>query len=326
MQRIDGQKAISIGVYKESMANTVELSETIIAKLKELEKIDELSGMKINVFFNQGGFITDSVKNLVNAGLWGGGFAFMLLFFFLRRFKMTAIINLAIPLSLLITLTTLYFIGWTLNVITMMGLMLSAGLVLDNSIVIVENIYRLRNQGMSRKESSVKGASEVSLAITMATLTTVVVFLPLILMNDNVGFSFYMFRIGLPVMIALIASLFVALVIISLATTRLVSRKKTHRAGLIEKGTAAYDRILKWTLGHRQDTAIIVLILMVSMAIPMSKVKNSDAGGNINDVRLILDMPEHDTMDDAQTLVDTIEHYVYANAVKFNVKTINSKY
>lgn len=326
VQRIDGQKAISIGVYKESMANTVELSETIIAKLKELEKIDELSGMKINVFFNQGGFITDSVKNLVNAGLWGGGFAFMLLFFFLRRFKMTAIINLAIPLSLLITLTTLYFIGWTLNVITMMGLMLSVGLVVDNSIVIVENIYRLRNQGMSREESSVKGASEVSLAITMATLTTVVVFLPLILMNDNVGFSFYMFRIGLPVMIALIASLFVALVIIPLATTRLVSRKKTHRAGLIEKGTAAYDRILKWTLGHRQDTAIIVLILMVSMAIPMSKVKNSDSGGNINDVRLILDMPEHYTMEDAQTLVDTIEHYVYANEVKFNVKTINSRY
>ncbi|TFB12556.1 efflux RND transporter permease subunit [Candidatus Marinimicrobia bacterium MT.SAG.3] len=327
VQRIDGKKAISIGVFKESMANTVGLSNEILAKLDELSKHEKLKGMTFNVFFNQGGFISQSVDNLVNAGLWGGLFAFSILYFFLRRFKMAFIINLAIPLSLLMTVTVLYFMGWTMNMMTMMGLMLSVGLVVDNSIVIVENIYRLRNKGMSREESSVKGASEVSLAITMATLTTVVVFLPLILMNDDIGFAFYMLRIGLPVIVALIASLFVALVIIPLATTRLVSKKQTKRSGLIEWGTNAYDRILKWTLLHRLETTIIVLALMLSMQIPMSGVKQGDqGGGNINDVRLLLDMPEHYTMDDAKALVDTIEGYVNKMNAVYNVKTVNSRY
>ena len=327
VQRIDGKKAISVGIYKESMANTVELSDKILAKLDELSKHEKLKGMTFNVFFNQGGFISQSVDNLVNAGLWGGLFAFSILYFFLRRFKMAFIINLAIPLSLLMTVTVLYFMGWTMNMMTMMGLMLSVGLVVDNSIVIVENIYRLRNKGMSREESSVKGASEVSLAITMATLTTVVVFLPLILMNDDLGFAFYMLRIGLPVIVALIASLFVALVIIPLATTRLVSNKQTKRSGLIEWGTNAYDRILKWTLLHRLETTIIVLVLMVSMQIPMSGVKQGDqGGGNINDVRLLLDMPEHYTMDDAKALVDTIESYVNKMNAVYNVRTVNSRY
>ena len=327
VQRVDGKKAISVGVYKESMANTVELSAEINSKIDELSKLEQVSGMKFNIFFNQGKFITESIDNLLNAAMWGGMFAFLILYFFLRRIKMTIIINLAIPLSLLMTVTFLYFIGWTLNIITMMGLMLSVGLVVDNSIVIVENIYRLRNKGMSRVESSVKGASEVSLAITMATLTTVVVFLPLILMNDDVGFSFYMFRIGLPVMVALVASLFVALVIIPLATTRFVSDKKVKRSGLIGWGTKSYDRILKWSLSHRLDTAIIILVLMISMGIPISKVKQTDSGGgNINDVRLILDMPEHYTIENAKTLVDAIESYVYDHEKIFNVKTVNSRY
>ncbi|MCH7819253.1 MAG: efflux RND transporter permease subunit [Candidatus Marinimicrobia bacterium] len=327
VQLVNGKKAISIGVYKESMENTVELSEKILAKLDELSEHEKLEGMTFNIFFNQGGFITESIKNLVNAGLWGGLFAFFILFFFLRRFKMAFIINLAIPLSLLMTVTVLYFMGWTMNIMTMMGLMLSVGLVVDNSIVIVENIYRLRNKGFSKEESSVKGASEVSLAITMATLTTVVVFLPLILMNDNLGFAFYMLRIGLPVIVALISSLFVALVIIPLATTRLVSDRQVKRSGLIEWSTKAYDRILRWTLLHRLETSIIVLVLMISMQIPMSGVKQGDqGGGNINDVRLMLDMPEHYTMEDAKALVDTIERYVNKMDAVYNVRAINSRY
>ena len=327
VQRVNGDKAISIGIYKESMANTVELSDRILKKLNELSENEKLAGMSFNVFFNQGAFITKSIDNLVNAGLWGGLFAFFILFFFLRRFKMAFIINLAIPLSLLMTVTVLYFIGWTMNAMTMMGLMLSVGLVVDNSIVIVENIYRLRNKGLSREDSSVKGASEVSLAITMATLTTVVVFLPLILMNDDLGFAFYMLRIGLPVIVALISSLFVALVIIPLATTRLVSKRQTKRSGIIEWGTNTYDSLLKWTLLHRLETTIIILVLMISMQIPMTGVKQGDqGGGNINDVRLILDMPEHYTMEDAEALVDTIERYVNKMEAVYNVKTVNSRF
>ena len=115
------------------------------------------------------------------------------------------IITLAIPLAVMITLTVIYFLGWSLNLITMMGLMLSLGLVVDNAIVIVENIYRKRQEGVEPRTASIEGAGEVGLAVTMATLTTVVVFLPLILMSDDHEFSFLMLRLGMPVIVGLVA-------------------------------------------------------------------------------------------------------------------------
>ena len=177
-QVIDGKKSVSIGVMKESMANTVALTDEVVAVFEERIKRDPmLSGFKVEILFNQGTYIKESIDNLQNAALWGGFFAFTVLYFFLRRFRMTMIVITAIPLSVLITLATMYFIGWTLNLITMMGLMISVGMVVDNSIVVLENIYARRAQGKDNKHSALWGASEVALAVTMATLTTAVVFL-----------------------------------------------------------------------------------------------------------------------------------------------------
>ena len=114
---------------------------------------------------------------------------------------MTLIITLAIPLCIMVTITALYFAGWSLNMATMMGLMLSLGLVVDNAIVIVENIFRLRQSGVDPRRASIEGAGEVGLPVTMATLTTVVVFLPLVLMGSDDNMAFWMLRIGVPVMV-----------------------------------------------------------------------------------------------------------------------------
>ncbi|TFH01976.1 MAG: efflux RND transporter permease subunit, partial [Calditrichales bacterium] len=184
-QFIDGKKAISLGIFKESMANTVDLTDHVKQFFDETIKNDpRLKGFKAEILFNQGSFIKESIDNLESAALWGGFFAFAVLYFFLRRFRMTLIVSLAIPLSILITMTTMYFIGWTLNLITMMGLMVSVGMVVDNSIVVLENIYAKRAAGSDNRSAALWGTSEVALAVTMATMTTVVVFLPLILMNE----------------------------------------------------------------------------------------------------------------------------------------------
>jgi len=326
--KIAGKNAVSIGIMKESAANTIELCANIAEKFNKEFAVDpKLSGFRMEILFDQGALITDSVNNLQRTALWGGLFAFFVLYFFLRRFRMTLIVVLAIPLSILITLTVLYFIGWTLNIITMMGLMISVGMVVDNSIVVLENIYRKRAEGNTNKDAALTGASEVGLAVTLATLTTVVVFLPLILMNDNVGFRFFMLRIGLPVMVALIASLWVAMVFIPLAATRIVSKKKVEEPKSISLANNFYRKGLAWTVTHRIEMFVILVLAMFSMQFAASHTKEAgDRQGNINDFRLIFDMPDNYTIENAERLFQTVEDTIQVKHDVYGIKTILSRY
>ncbi len=327
-QYIDGKKAVSLGIFKESMANTVALSDKVADLFENTIKSDpKLSGFRFEILFNQGSYIKESIENLQNAALWGGFFAFSVLYFFLRRFRMTLILCLAIPLSLLITLTTMYFIDWTLNLITMMGLMVSVGMVVDNSIVVLENIYSKRTEGRDNKNSALWGSSEVGLAVTMATMTTVVVFLPLILMNDEIGFKFYMLRIGIPVIISLIASLFVAMVFIPLAATKVVSKRQVEEPLAIRKINALYQKVLRWTLTHRLETSIILISIVISMFYAAEQAQSTDESeGNINDVRLFFDLPENLTIEDVEVLFRIVEDTVRAKSDAYNLRTINSRF
>ncbi len=326
--RLNFKKAVAIEVQKESMANVVDINNKGMAVLRnEIMKNPKLEGMKFDIFFDQGSFIKDSIDNLEEAGAWGGLFAFFILLFFLRRGPMTLLITLAIPLSLVITVIVIYFIGWSLNIITLSGMMICVGLVVDNSIVIVENIYRRRQLGDHSTDAAIKGASEVSLAITMATLTTVVVFLPLILMNDDSGMTFYMLRIGLPVMTALLGSLFVALVFIPLVANKLPIKGKIKEARIVVYGRNLYERVLKWTLTHRFDAALIGLALLFSISIPMDKVDKSDgASGSISDFRVIADLPDNYSLEDAGKLFLTLEHYLDDRRDTYNIRMINTYY
>jgi HAE1 family hydrophobic/amphiphilic exporter-1 len=327
-QKINGKKAISIGVFKESMANTVALTDDVVRVFNEKIKQDPvMAGFQEEILFNQGSFIKESIKNLQDSALWGGMFAFAVLYFFLRRLRMTLIVNLAIPLSILITLTVMYFIGWTLNLITMMGLMVSVGMVVDNSIVVLENIYSKRTEGKMKREAALWGASEVALAVTMATLTTVVVFLPLILMNDNVGFRFYMLRIGLPVIISLIASLFVALIFIPLAATKVVSKREVKEPLAIKKTNAFYQKGLAWTLGHRLETSVILILLISSMFYASGQTPSTDSmQGNINDIRLFFDLPGNLTIEDVEHIFNVVEDTVRAKAEIYDLRTIDARF
>ena len=233
IERIEGVNAMSVGVFAESGANIVAVSARVAAALDEMASDPHNAGLRYQVLRDQGEEIENQVNNLQSTALWGGLFAAMILFFYLRTFRMTAIITLSIPLCLLMTIVVMYFIGWSLNVITMMGLMVGVGLVVDNAIVILENIYRFRARGAKPREASILGASEVGLAITMATLTTVVVFLPLMVMSGG-NATFFMTRIGVPVVVALLGSLFVAMIFIPLAAERFGgSRLKTDPKSIL---------------------------------------------------------------------------------------------
>ena len=326
--RDNGKKSISIGVFKESMANTVDLSDEVVKVFEEKIKRDPImAGFQVEILFNQGTFIKESIKNLQDAALWGGLFAFAVLYFFLRRFRMTLILSLAIPLSIVITLTVMYFIGWTLNLITMMGLMVSVGMVVDNSIVVLENIYSKRSEGSDNISAALWGASEVALAVTMATLTTVVVFLPLILMNDNVGFSFYMLRIGLPVIISLIGSLIVAMIFIPLAATKVVSKRQVKEPLAVKKSTVFYPKVLKWTLMHKLETSIVLIVILMSMFYAAGQNTSTDRmQGNINDLRLWFQLPHNLAIEDVEKIFNVVEDSVRKKGDVYNLRTIRSRF
>ena len=325
VNRIDRKEALVFGVTKSSGANVVEVSNGVKEALEELKDHPKLEGLDFKLVWNQGDQVTNSVDNLKNSGLWGGLFAAIVLFFFLRAVRITLIITLAIPLSLLATIIALYFIGWSLNMATMMGLMLSLGLVVDNAIVIVENIYRKRQEGIAPRTASVEGAGEVGLAVTMATLTTVVVFLPLILMSDEQMFSFWMLRIGLPVIVGLVASLLIALIFIPLAALKLATSKEKSEPRMIVWCRKHYVRSLSWVLNNRLDAFIIALVLFASIQIPMNNMERTD-NEERNEVRMDLafEMPSGQSLDQAEQFMTAVEDTVMAHKAEYNIEMLRT--
>lgn len=295
--RVNGKPGIIIEVYKDGSANTVDVCNAV----RDVVHGDDpdLAGFEFTDFFNQGYHIEKSLENLQTTLMWGALFAVIVLFAFLRRIGMTLTITAAIPASLLVTLVVMYFTGSTLNALSLMGLMLSVGMVVDNSIVVVENIQNARDAGHDDTQAAILGTGEVALAIVVATATTVVVFLPLILMSGSATLSFYLGKVGYPVCISLGASLFVSILFIPMATARASKwfrrfsrprprakpRVKLENTRLVK----AYSAALGWTMRRRVDAVIVALLVIASVGFPASRLSETDKkAGNPNDFRLFV--------------------------------------
>ena len=325
-QRIDGRNAVSIGIYKASGANISDVCERVAAVLHEIEN-DPLLGKKIafDVFFNQGKFIRDSIRNLESTALWGAMFAAVALLFFFRTLRMVGLVTLAIPLCVVISVAGLYLLGWSLNVLTMMGLIVGVGMVVDNAIVIVENIHRKRSRGIHAREAAIAGAGEVSLAVTVATLTTVVVFLPLVLMSENEQLTFFLGRIGVPVVIALVGSLFVALVFIPQAFLRFGGSETKPDAAIVQRLRNQYERMLNWTLAHRKDAFVIAIVLLGTISIPIHGVRRGDSEGSIlNDFRVNFRFPGNFSIEDASKTLAEAERFLERRREEYGIETLRA--
>jgi HAE1 family hydrophobic/amphiphilic exporter-1 len=279
--RVNGRPAVAVFVLKEGEANTVEVCRRITEKIAEMEHNPRLAHVYLEVVFNQGRVVVDSLLNLVRGGLIGGAFAALVLFLFLRRFRLTGIVTLAIPLSLLIALVVMFFAGETLNILTILALFIGVGMLVDNSVVVAENIHRLNEEGLSRRDACVRGAGEIALAITMATLTTIIVFVPVALVKGQ-G-QFFLIRLALPVSVSLAGSLFVALAFIPLSVYLTLPRNALARGGRFVRGSHArlgallgrfyaltfgalnrgYNRGLALFLRHRLDLVLLLTAAFV---------------------------------------------------------------
>lgn len=323
-ERLDGNSSVSLAIYRESGANIARISTDVNAHLKD---ISAETGIRFNVFFDQGEIIYASIANLRNTALWGGFFAAVVLLFYLRAVRMTAMITLAIPLCAMIVMIALYFMDWSLNILTMMGLMVGVGMVVDNAIVVVENIYRRRAEGLPPRQASIEGTSEVSLAITMATLTSVVVFLPLMLMTGDVDLSFYLLRIGVPVIVALLGSLFVALIFIPQAAMRLGGREVKPDPKSVQWARKQYRRMLSWTLRHRWDALIVALVIFATIQYPMNQVRRTDAmRGSVDNLSFNVYTPDFFSWEETQHLAEEFEAFLDDRRELYRIRTIRLNY
>ncbi len=327
--RVDRKPAVGIMVTRDSTGNIERISRDVRATLLDLQKLPQLKGVDFNILFDQGIQVKQSIDNLRDSGLWGGMFAALVIYLFLRAPRMTGILTLAIPLSLLCTIVVLFFTGWSLNIATMMGLLLAVGMVVDNAIVIVENIYRLRQEGADPTQASIVGAGEVGLAVVMSTFTSIVVFLPLILMKGGGDFSFWMLRLGLPVIASLLASLFIALIFVPLAAQRLSRGRQHPELRIVVWVRDRYVTALAWVLHHRIESLILVAAAMATLPYAQKQVRMPTGGiGGSGETTLYFyfDLPTGGTLERADAFFTQVEAFLAANAARYNFDRMETRF
>lgn len=226
LSRIDGKYSYTALIRKDSQVNIVDATEAMRATIAELEQDPRLDGkFKFQTFWAPGDMVQSSLGQLVKTALWGGALALVVLFIFLRRVRLTVCVAASIPVSALMAVMFEYFIGGSFNVLTMTGITLGIGMLVDNSVVVVENIARYREAGHNGLDAARLGAREISLAVTLATLTSVVVFLPLIYISDIPSLRLMLSGIGRPLCISLLASLGAALIFLPVITGRILGER-----------------------------------------------------------------------------------------------------
>lgn len=224
--RIDGRYAYFGQIQKDGQANVVETCRRLKQELVELQQDPQLGGeFQFLPIFDQGQFITSSLAQLERTAVEGGLLAVLILFVFLWRVRLTLLVATAIPLSVLFALAWIYFRGGSFNVLTMTGFTLALGMLVDDAIVVIENITRLRAAGVSRREAVVRGTGEVALAVVLSTLTTVVVFLPLMFMSEDPIVRILFGELGLPLCLSMLFSLVVSMVFLPVAAEPLLEAR-----------------------------------------------------------------------------------------------------
>jgi HAE1 family hydrophobic/amphiphilic exporter-1 len=277
--RINKYEGLSILIQKSSDANTVAVANGVKKELEAIKK--ELPrGIELYQILDQSDFINRSINNVISSAIQGGLLAVIVLYLFLHNFRSTVVIAISIPISIIATFVVMYFSGITINLISLGGLALGIGMLVDSSIVVLENIYYHRELGLNSMEAASVGASEVTLAIVASTLTTVAVFLPIVFVKGLAGIVFK--EMSLTITFSLMSSLIVAITIVPLLSSRLVKVTPTEekKQGFLAKIFEGMDRfynsidekygkLLAWALGHRK---IVILAIVVLLAISVAAV------------------------------------------------------
>ena len=301
--KINGNDGIILTFQKQSTASTSEVSDKINETIENLT--EENKDMHITALQDQGIYIDMVVNSVLNNLVSGGILAVIILFVFLKSVKPTIIIAFSIPISLLFALTLMYFSGITLNMISLSGLALGVGMLVDNSIVVIENTARLRNKGMNVATASVKGASQVAGAIFASTLTTVCVFLPIVFTK---GIARQLFEdMGLTIAYSLLASLIVALTLVPAMFSTMNIDPKEKEDKFFDKIINIYEKLLRSSLKHKfMVLALTVILLVSSTFLVIAKGTTLMPTSDSTQISISMEMPKESTQEDARNMSDKI--------------------
>ena len=306
-RHLDGHFAVGVTVSQESKANTVEVCDQLEAVIAGLGDDPELEGVNFLVWFSQGREIRKTLRDLTFTGIFGAILAAAVLFIFLRRVATTLVAVLCIPFSLIVTCGIIWAQGRSLNTLTLLGLIVGIGMLVDNAVVVMENIFRHREMGADRKTAARRGAREVTTAVVAATLTSVIVFIPLIF-NKPSEMNIYLKELGITVCLTLLASLFISQTLIPLATSWYIKSQPRPRGRLMVAMEDRYQRALAWNLGHRWVAVIVGLVVVASAVYPFKHVDmNFDTSQTELFVQVGYDISEKLSLERRQAVVSQVE-------------------
>ena len=316
--KLNGKDGVIVSFNKQSTYATAEVSDNINSRFRELEA--EYEGLSFVPLMDQGDYIYLIINSILSSLGWGALFSVLILYLFLRDLRPTVITLCSIPISVIFAVVLMYFSGVTINMISLSGLAVAVGMLVDNSVVVIENIYRLRAKGATVIQAAVSGARQVLGAITASTLTTVCVFLPIVFVE---GITKQLFTdLALTMTYSLLASLIVALTLVPAMASGMLRKEKPQKPGLLDRVYPAYRKAVSWSLRHRAVVLLLSLVLLLgsagaTLARGFAFMPNID----MNTVNLTVSMPEGCTREQAVSLADEALQRI---AAVDNVETVGA--
>ncbi|MBN2221566.1 MAG: efflux RND transporter permease subunit, partial [Vallitaleaceae bacterium] len=306
--KINGEDAITLSIQKQGDSNTSTVVSLVRDELDQIQK--DFPGTKVTITLDQGKYIDQMVQSVSWNAIAGALLAVLILFIFLKDIRPTIIIGLAIPISVIVAFSAIYFTGITLNIVSMGGLALGIGMLVDNAVVVLENIYRLRKEGKSRKEAAIMGTTQVTGAIVASTLTTVAVFIPVVFVK---GFTAQIFQeMALTVTITLVASLLVALTLVPMMSSKLIKKPDTSKHHhMMDASNHFYTKVLGLALKHKIVVGIVTLLafsisIFGVLQVGTELMPATDEG----QISIEVSMPRGSLYQDTVTEVSKLENYL----------------
>lgn len=301
--RLSGEPAVILSVFKNSTTGTNETAKNCLAAFEELE--EKYPGCRMVTLMNQGSYIDIIIDSVLSSMITGAALAIIILALFLKDVKPTIVVAASIPLSVLFTLVLMYFTGISLNMMTLSGLALGIGMLVDNSVVVIENIYRLRSRGVSAPRAAVQGTKQVAAAIISSTLTTVCVFFPLVFTEGMV--KELLLPLGLCIGYCLAASLIIALTVVPAAASTVLRSAKPKSHPWFDKFLNVYGRFLNWCLDHKIvpiGTAVGLLALCVAVVLNTGIVLLPEMTSD--SIQVTISTPEDITREESYAMADEV--------------------
>ncbi len=326
-RHLDGTYAIGVAVSKATGANMVEVTDAVMEEVRRIGELPQMQGINIFDLDNQGESVRESLADLLNAGLIGALLAIAVLYLFLRQLTTTLIVTASVPFSLMITLGAMYFADISLNILSMMGLMLAVGMLVDNAVVVTESIFRYRAQNPDEPvKATLAGVREVGIAVIAGTATTIIVFLP-IMFGTKTDITVFLTHVAVTIIVALVASLLIAQTLVPMLAARIAVPASANGGRLMQALTGRYVKSLGWILRHPWYTfAGVIGICAVGVLPLVLQLVKFDAFPQ--DVGRRLFMPYHiegqHPLERVEAAVDRIEQYLFENREEFNIRSVYS--